>query len=224
MEASSQSRDGGLWNKPRATQYSQQTQDLLKLMMQESRLNNLQRKQINQCLQNGAALPLNSDPTPPSSPVQLKTSKHVQKYVPWKPQRRSAESCRSDNSYVREKFCPGPSRDLEKEKRRLQNILATGEEEPKASHHVSACRNQEVAEQRDRYQIVVDEIQERRQFLAEMGSLGQERQFTSIINSEISQRIRELQVLEKTRSLRFERQVTEKMEIKETEEEKTHCH
>lgn len=43
--------------------------------------------------------------------------------------------------------------DLEKEKRRLQNILATGEEEPKASHHVSACRNQEVAEQRDRYQI-----------------------------------------------------------------------
>ncbi|KAK1886649.1 UPF0193 protein EVG1 [Dissostichus eleginoides] len=198
MEASSQSRDGGLWNKPRATQYSQQTQDLLRLMMQESRLNNLQRKQINQCLKNGAALPLNSDPTPSSSPVQLKTT-------------------------TSEKFCPGPSRDSEKEKRRLQNILATGEEEPKASQHVSACRNQEVAEQRDRYQIVVDEIQERRQFLAEMGSLGQERQYTSIINSEISQRIRELQVLEKTRSLTFERQVTEKMEIKETEE-KTHCH
>ncbi|KAF3843950.1 hypothetical protein F7725_015998 [Dissostichus mawsoni] len=210
MEASSQSRDGGLWNKPRATQYSQQTQDLLRLMMQESRLNNLQRNQINQCLKNGAALPLNSDPTPSSSPVQLKTSKCVQKRVPGKPQRRSAESCRSDNSYVREKFCPGPSRDLEKEKRRLQNILATGEEEPKASQHVSACRNQE--------------IQERRQFLAEMGSLGQERQYTSIINSEISQRIRELQVLEKTRSLTFERQVTVKMEIKETEEEKTHCH
>ncbi|KAI4832973.1 hypothetical protein KUCAC02_015907 [Chaenocephalus aceratus] len=208
MEASSQSRDGGLWNKPRTTQYSQQTQDLLRLMMQESRLNNLQRKQINQCLKNGAALPLNSDPTHHLHPVCSSGAR--------KPQRRSAESCRSDNSYVREKFCPGPSRDLEKEKRRLQNILATGEEEPKASHHVSACRNQEPK--------FVDEIQERRQFLAEMGSLGQERQFTSIINSEISQRIRELQVLEKTRSLTFGRQVTEKMEIKETEEEKTHCH
>ncbi|XP_063740035.1 UPF0193 protein EVG1 isoform X2 [Eleginops maclovinus] len=194
-----------------------------KMMMQESRLNHLQRKQINECLKNGAALPLNSDPKSSSSPVQQKTSKCVQKRVPGKPQRRSAESCRLGNSYVREKFCPGPSRDLEKEKRRLQNILATGEEEPTASKNFAACRNQEVAEQRDRYQIVLDEIQERRQFLTEMGSLGQERQYTNIINSEISQRIRELQVLEKARCLTFEtpsEQVTEKMET----EEKTHCH
>lgn len=56
----------------------------------------------------GAALPLTPDPTPSASPPQPKTTKSVQKRLPSKPQRRSAESCRSGDSYVREKFRPGP--------------------------------------------------------------------------------------------------------------------
>ncbi|XP_029311278.1 UPF0193 protein EVG1 isoform X2 [Cottoperca gobio] len=229
MEASSRGGDGrgGLWNKPRGAQYSKETQDMLRLMMQETRLTNLQRKQINECLKNGAALPLTSDPTSSAPPPQPKTSTFVQKRLPGKPQRRSAESCRSENSYVREKFHPGPSRDLEKEKRRLQNILATGEEEATAasSQNVPACRNREVAEQRDRYQEVLDEIEERRQFLSEMLSLGQEKQYINIINTEISQRIRELQVLDKARSPKKDAKTSErtaeqktKMELKETRE------
>ncbi|XP_028454806.1 UPF0193 protein EVG1 [Perca flavescens] len=234
----SRSRDGrGLWNNPRATQYSKETQDLLRLMMQESKLTNLQRKQINECLKNGAALPLTSESTSPASAPQPKTSKSVQKRLPGNPQRRSAESCRSGNSYVREKFHPGPIRDSEKEKRRLQNILATGKEEPTvaAFQNVRACRNLEVAEQKDEYQEVLDEIEERRQFLADMTSLGLEKQYINIITTEISQRIRELQVLDKARSpnkdeMMSERkgetaeQMTETMDLKETVGEKTHCH
>ncbi|XP_054461149.1 UPF0193 protein EVG1 [Anoplopoma fimbria] len=209
MEASSQRGDGGgLWTNPRPSQYTQyrpsqyskDTQDMLRLMMQQSRFTNLQRKKINECLKNGAALPLTSEPTSLASSTKLKTTKSVQKRLPCIPQRRSAEACRSGNSYVREKFHPGPSRDLEKEKRRLQNILATGEEEPRSVQNVPACRNPEVVEQKDRYQEVLDEIEERRQFLADMSSLGQEKQYINIINSEISQRIRELQVLDKARS------------------------
>ncbi|KAM8878402.1 UPF0193 protein EVG1 isoform 6-T6 [Spinachia spinachia] len=122
--------------------------------------------------------------------------------LPCKPQRRSAEACRLGNSYVREKYHPGPTRDLEKEKTRLQNILATGKEEPTPScyKNVPACPNPEVAEQKDRYQEVLDEIEERRQFLADMSSLGEEKQYVNIINTEISQRIRELRVLDKNRS------------------------
>ncbi|XP_034390148.1 UPF0193 protein EVG1 isoform X2 [Cyclopterus lumpus] len=188
MEASSQSKDGrGLWNQPRAPQYSKETQDMLRSMMQQSRFTNLQRKQINECLKNGAALPLTADPTSSASPTKPKTTKSVQKSLLCKPQRRTAEACRSGNSYVREKFHPGPLRDLEKEKMRLQNILATGEEEPKAYRNVPACLNPEVAEQKDRYQEVLDEIQERRQFLADMSSLGQEKQYLNIINTQISQ-------------------------------------
>nr|XP_040041846.1 UPF0193 protein EVG1 isoform X3 [Gasterosteus aculeatus aculeatus] len=142
MEASSQRKGGrGLWKKGRVTQFSKETQDMLQLMMQQSKLTHLQRKKINESLK----------------------------------------------------------RDLEKEKRRLQNILATGEEEPKPASYrnVPACPNPEVAEQKDRYQEVLDEIEERRQFLADMSSLGEAKQYVNIINTEISQRIRELRVLDK---------------------------
>ncbi|CAK6962907.1 UPF0193 protein EVG1%2C partial [Scomber scombrus] len=227
MEPSSQSRvTGGLWNNPRPPQYSKETQDMMKIMMQESKLTNLHRKQINECLKNGTALPPPSDPTQSASPPQPKTRKSLQKCLPNKPLRRSADSCRSGNNYVREKFRPGPIRDLEKEKRRLQNILATGQEEPTAA----SCQNDtaEVIVERDKYQEVLDEIAERRQFLEDMASLGQEKQYIQIINTEISQKIRELEVLDKTRSRQKEavtserraertEQITEKKKQKETD-------
>ncbi|KAI3352824.1 hypothetical protein L3Q82_019400, partial [Scortum barcoo] len=241
METSSQGRvGGGLWNNPRAPQYSKETQDMLRLMMQESRLTNLQRKQIDTCLKNGEALPLISEPSSSASPCQPKTSRSVQKRQSSRPQRRSAESCRSGNSYVREKFQPGPIKsfsplvifflhfnpgDLEKEKRRLQNLLATGQEEPTAPS-VSKCKDP--GEGRDLYQEVLDEIEERRQFLADMAALGKERPYVGIINSEISQRIRELELLDKARSNKDTTsseskeatvgQMTENTDFKETEE------
>ncbi|XP_035492808.2 UPF0193 protein EVG1 [Scophthalmus maximus] len=202
MEASSRGKAGsGLWNSPRAAAYSKETQDMLRLMMQESRLNNFQRKQINECLKNGASLPLTPDPTSLPSPAPPQSSKSVRRRLPGKPQRRSADACRSGDSYTREKFCPAPTRDLEKEKRRLQNLMATGQEEPPAasSHSVPACWSPQETEERDQFQEVLDEIEDRRQFLADMASLGQERQYIHIINSEISQKIRELEILEKAR-------------------------
>ncbi|XP_029006355.1 UPF0193 protein EVG1 [Betta splendens] len=196
METSSQARGGGgLWNKPRAAQYSKETQDMLRLMMQESRLTTLQRKQINECLKNGAALPLTPDPTPSSTPPAPKSRKSVQVRLPGKPQRRSAESCRSGNSYTRDRFHPGPTRDLEKEKKRLQSILSNGHDKPPSPTN-AAYQSPEVSEDRDRYQEVLDEIEERRQFLADMASLGQEKKYINIINTEISQKIRELEMLD----------------------------
>uniref|UniRef100_A0A8D3A5L1 Uncharacterized protein n=1 Tax=Scophthalmus maximus TaxID=52904 RepID=A0A8D3A5L1_SCOMX len=149
----------------------------------------------------GASLPLTPDPTSLPSPAPPQSSKSVRRRLPGKPQRRSADACRSGDSYTREKFCPAPTRDLEKEKRRLQNLMATGQEEPPAasSHSVPACWSPQETEERDQFQEVLDEIEDRRQFLADMASLGQERQYIHIINSEISQKIRELEILEKAR-------------------------
>ncbi|XP_061889382.1 UPF0193 protein EVG1 isoform X3 [Entelurus aequoreus] len=191
--------DGGRRNNPRASQYSKDTQDLLRSMMQEMTLTHSQRKHINECLKNGSALPLSTQPSPSRSSSQPKGSRCVHKLLPGRPQRRSAASCRSGNSYVREKFSSAPTRDLEKEKRRLQNILATGREETADDTNVAACDEPEVTEELDRYQEVLDEIEERRQFLADMASLGQEKQYIHIINTEISQKIRELEMLEEAR-------------------------
>ncbi|KAM4603500.1 UPF0193 protein EVG1 [Polymixia lowei] len=211
METSSQ---GGLWNCPRAIRYSKETQEMLKLMMQESRLNNFQRRQINECLTKGVALPLTCNPTssaPPPHPKQriIKPGPNCQSA---KPQRRSAESCRSGDSYTRDKFLPRPTRDLEKEKRRLQSILATGQEEPKptSSQKVPADRSRAALEERDRFQEVLDEIEDRRHFLADMNALGQGNHYHSLINAEISQKIRELEVIDKTRSGEMRAAVSEK--------------
>lgn len=102
-------------------------------MMQESRLTNLQKRRITDCLQSrferlrdallyyfknvrdilispfsseGTSLPLTFDSPLPAPPCEPKT---VQKRLSARPQRRSAEACRSGDGYAREKFCPGPT-------------------------------------------------------------------------------------------------------------------
>ncbi|KPP65047.1 hypothetical protein Z043_116561 [Scleropages formosus] len=77
--------------------------------------------------------------------------------------------------------------DLEKEKRRLQNIFATGNEKSDTprSHHVPEERGDE--EETDRFQEVLDEIEERKQFLEEMTALGKGKYYQNIITTEISQ-------------------------------------
>lgn len=55
-------------------------------------------------------MPPTPDPTSSSSLPQPKSCKSVQRHLTGKPQRRSAESCRSGNSYTRERFHPGPTR------------------------------------------------------------------------------------------------------------------
>ncbi|MED6248346.1 hypothetical protein ATANTOWER_031892 [Ataeniobius toweri] len=210
METSFQTAGArGLWNNPRPPRCSKETQEMLRLRKEESRLICLQRKQINTSAKSsetcttthlrmnktfapyhGAVLPQTTNPGP-SSPL----SKSAQ---PGKSKRRSAESCRAGNSYERETFHPGPIRDLEKEKRRLQNILATGHEEPTIGSpgKTAECCKSDESEETERYQEVLNEIEERRQFLADMAALGQEQQYVNIINAEISQRIRELDILD----------------------------
>ncbi|XP_056890452.1 UPF0193 protein EVG1 isoform X1 [Takifugu flavidus] len=228
MEASRNRVRGGLWNMPGPRQYSKDTQDMLKLMMQESRLTHLQKRRITDCLQKGTALPLTFDPPLPAPPREPKT---VQRCPSARPQRRSAEACRRGDAYVRERFCPGPTSrfpklwpscpsarkfkrsslflgDVEKEKRRLQNIMSTGQEEPAP---VSSGRGPDPdTGGGDRFQEVLGEIEERRRFLADMASLGQGKKYINIINTEISQKIQELEMLEKRSS--FQKDATESEE------------
>lgn len=121
----------------------------------------------------GTSLPLSftsPSPAPPREP------KPVHSRLSARPQRRSAEACRSGDGYAREKFCPGPTSrflkrlngyfcenfqfltffffvflgDLEKEKRRLQNIMSTGQEEDTP---VASNRDHEPdTEETDRFQ------------------------------------------------------------------------
>ncbi|XP_041726344.1 UPF0193 protein EVG1 [Coregonus clupeaformis] len=213
METSSRGpAGGGLWNCPRGTQYSKETQEMLKLMMQESRLTNFQQRQINDKLKKGAALPLTCNPTSSALPSlpKPKVVKNSTTRTPAKPLRRSADNCSSGDNYTRERFRPSATRDLEKEKRRLQNILATGQEEPRPSRPRNISLDQGPEEERDRFQEVLGEIEERREFLEEMTALGKGKQYHNIINTEISQKIHELEVIDKARSAELRTMMPEK--------------
>ncbi|XP_042166571.1 UPF0193 protein EVG1 isoform X2 [Oncorhynchus tshawytscha] len=150
----------------------------------------------------GSALPLTCNPTssaPPSLP-KPKVLKNSTNRTPAKPLGCTADNCSSGDNYTRDRFRPSATRDLEKEKRRLQNILATGQEEPRPSRPRNISLDQGPEEERDRFQEVLDKIEERKEFLEEMTALGKGKQYRNIINTEISQKIRELEVIDKARS------------------------
>ncbi|XP_028829240.1 UPF0193 protein EVG1 [Denticeps clupeoides] len=185
---------GGLWDCPRAAHYSGETQKMLELMMQESRLTRFQQRQISKQVSKGGSLPLTCHPT--SSPAQPKVDQAL-KAAPRQPrtsQRRSAAMCSAAGNYTREQFRAGPTRDLEKEKEHLQNLFATGQKEPKANEVHKPSDDGEV---KDRFQEVLDEIEDRKLFLEEMSSLGHGHLYHNIINTEISQKIRELELIDK---------------------------
>ncbi|KAF5905017.1 UPF0193 protein EVG1, partial [Clarias magur] len=134
----------------------------------------------------GGALPMTCNTSSPATAQPVpKVSKGP--VLPSRPLRRSAENCRAGDNYTPERFRPSATRDLEKEKRRLQNILATGQEDPQPSSSHTRPDNRKEDATKDRFQEVLDEIEERRQFLEEMTSLGRGAQYQHIINSEISQ-------------------------------------
>ncbi|XP_067415567.1 UPF0193 protein EVG1 isoform X2 [Emydura macquarii macquarii] len=196
----------GFWHSPGTTHYSQETKELLKVMMEESKLTNFQQRHLTDCVKRGVSLPTRCNPTsskepklaePASSP--LKPCLSVSLLA--RPHLRPAEICRAGDAYAREKFKPRATRDLEREKQRLQNILATGKDRVEHTPQQKPVQTEEEEiPEPDRFEELVNEIQERKEFLAEMEALGQSKQHQGIVLTEISQKLREMEIIDKERS------------------------
>ncbi|NXL10130.1 EVG1 protein, partial [Mesembrinibis cayennensis] len=154
------------------------------------------------CSAGGDALPLqchpasSKEPAPAFSPPVSQPSR-----LSAKPHLRPAKVCQAGDAYAREKFKPRARRDLEKEKQRLQNILATGKDvvEHKVKQTLVQTKEEEIPEP-DRFEELVNEVQERREFLAEMEALGQGKKYRRIVLTEISQKMHEMEIIDKKRS------------------------
>ncbi|XP_050968196.1 UPF0193 protein EVG1 isoform X2 [Labeo rohita] len=169
------------------------------MMMQESRLTDFQQRQINNQLKNGGALPLTFNLTPLEPSVQSEPKVTRVTALTGHQQKRSAEQCSAGDNYKPDQFKPRATRDLEKEKRQLQNLLSTGQKDirpPDFQRDLTERREQQI----DRFQEVLDEIEERRQFLEDMMALGKGHQYQHFINTEISQKICELEKIDRKRS------------------------
>ncbi|NWX44397.1 EVG1 protein, partial [Steatornis caripensis] len=157
------------------------------------------------CSPGGDTLPLQCHPTPSKEPAPAVPAFSPPVCQPSrlsaKPHLRPAKVCQAGDAYAREKFKPQARRDLEKEKQRLQNILVSGRDV--AEHNVKRTpvqtKKEEIPEP-DRFEELVNEVQERREFLAEMEALGQGKNYQRIILTEISQKVREMEIIDKKRS------------------------
>ncbi|NWW30071.1 EVG1 protein, partial [Panurus biarmicus] len=167
-------------------------------MMEELQLTHSQKRYLMDYVKRGDALPLQRLPPSSKQPVPVSYPEACQPHrLPARPLLRPAKVCQAGDAYTREKFKPQPTRDLEKEKRRLQNILATGKDEVE---QVFVQKKEEEVAEPDQFQELMNEIQERREFLAEMEVLGQGKKYQGIILTEISQKLHEMEIIDKKRS------------------------
>ncbi|XP_052415588.1 UPF0193 protein EVG1 [Carassius gibelio] len=191
---------GSKYREDRVNHYRTETRQLIQMMMQESRLTDFQQRQINNQLKNGGALPLTFNLKPLEPSVQSEPRVNKVAALIGHQKRRSAEKCSAGDNYKREQFKPRAIRDQEKEKRQLQNLFSTGQKDVGPTHSQRDSTERKEKQIDDRFQEVLDEIEERKQFLEDMTALGKGHQYQQLINTEISQKIRELEKIDKKRS------------------------
>ncbi|KAJ7425885.1 hypothetical protein WISP_20862 [Willisornis vidua] len=192
---------GGVPAAGRPARYSAGTRELLRAMMEELKLTHSQRRYLMDYVKRGKALPLHWPPTSSKQSMPAPPTPACQpRRLPARPHLRPAKVCQAGDAYTREKFKPQPTRDLEKEKQRLQNILATGKDEVEDMKQVLVQRKEEDMPEPDRFEELVNEIQERRDFLAQMETLGDGKEYQGIVLTEISQKLHEMEIIDKKRS------------------------
>ncbi|ELU02060.1 hypothetical protein CAPTEDRAFT_165907 [Capitella teleta] len=196
-----------MWNTPKAG-YSAQTQKLLKDMMQESKLNNFQKRQLNKVVSDGSNLPSSCHPTSSAKPrlhPQPRPQSKVINPREHSVQIRTKEEIESTGAYEREQFIPMPMSRYrgfyEEDKIRLANMMAYGEDlPPKNVKKARAMGKPKPQPKVDRFDELEKEVEERRSFLEEMVSLGKGHEYKAIIETEISRLIRDMELIDKKRS------------------------
>ncbi|XP_037016369.2 UPF0193 protein EVG1 isoform X2 [Artibeus jamaicensis] len=173
-------------------------------MMKESQLTEFQQRHIMDAMKRGDTLPVHCSPTSSQRalpPKQPDSAVCLPPILVARPHLRPASLCQANGAYSREQFKPRATRDLEKEKRRLQNIFATGKDKGERKRKPPPVKQHKApSPELDRFEELVKEIQERKEFLADMEALGQGRQYQGIILAEISQKLREMEDIDHQRS------------------------
>ena len=202
---------GGMFGVQQKAQYSKETADLLKNMMQESKLTNYQQRVIKESMKGGSALPTRVNPHHSKdgpSYVKKKSTKIVQKPTGVKSLQTIEFEIANDTS---EPYKPPVSNyNCQKEKERLNSILIYGTDKPLPKPKPVPI----VAKPpKDRFDEIQEEIEERRIFMREMESLGQAEEHRQRIETEISQYIREMEIIDKKRNKELKNLKSEKPKL-----------
>ncbi|CAL1536661.1 unnamed protein product [Lymnaea stagnalis] len=201
------SGQGGFWNAPKVV-YSKQTQTLLSEMMKESKLTNFQQRHLQQTLKGGGYLPTQVAPTSSKTENRkLKNKAPLPKVLNPKVYTggvRTKSTMQAMGAFEKPEYVParGAMRSI-REKERLANIMAYGEDKPKVSAKHPPIEIESPAP-RDRFDELQSEIEDRQSFLKEMEAIGKGDKYRTIIATEISQLVREMELIDKKRSAQLQ--------------------
>lgn len=210
---------GGFWDTAKNT-YSAETQQLLKEMMQESKLTSLQQRRLKETMQNGDSLPLQCAPNCGQFEKQdfnlatKQASKKVLNVSLLDGGKRTKDTIEAMGAYDQPTYRPHPGKCYyEKEKQKLANIMTYGKDMQKWQRQEPKPKPKE-PEEIDRFEELQNEIEERYVFLQEMESLGRGKKYKAMIQTEISQRIHEMEMIDKKRTLELEKLRAEKEKLR----------
>jgi len=189
--------------------FSKETQELLKLMMHESKLTNLQRRKLTNNVKNGHSLPVQTIPA--RKPINSSPSKHQSpkvmngRHLSLSGKRKKDAIEEIKQSEDTQPFRPLPGKIITaKDKEQLQNKMAYGDCAPDLNKQRKQPELYVEEAHVDEFDEILLAIEERKEFLDDMEKLGQGKKYRTIIKTEISQKINELERLDKKRTKELE--------------------
>ncbi|ESO01562.1 hypothetical protein HELRODRAFT_174523 [Helobdella robusta] len=217
--------DVGMFNTTKPS-FSKETQNMLKTLMDEAHLTHLQRRQFENSLRTGEPLPVVKKSAKNKKSLPKAVSAKYLNPKNYKCSLKSFEQIKASNAYEREKYEPSPSCKFggcyEKDKQRLSNIFAYGEDIDPKNKNINNKNNDNNNKNNnnnngdydddsdghrkgvDRFYELEQEIEDRRNFLDKMTKLGRVDEYKNKIETEISQMIREMELIDKKRSAVYE--------------------
>ncbi|KZC13817.1 UPF0193 protein EVG1 like protein [Dufourea novaeangliae] len=190
----------GAFHHPPRAKYSEETKNLIKLLMEESKVTMMQRKLIQNAVDRGESLPLSLE----------KSNAKVMMPTVWK--KRSQDAIVKSGAYEREQFrrlAPLPNK--EKQKRHLACMMAYGKDmpetprDPKVLHRMR--REPRQPDNGDPIDELVRGIKERMEFLSDMECLGMEKKYRPIIHQEIAHKLRLIESIDKQKSKNIRKEI-----------------
>ncbi|XP_054733649.1 UPF0193 protein EVG1 homolog [Anastrepha obliqua] len=188
---------GGLFHTPKI-EYSKETSDLLQVLMNESKMSMMMRKKINYHLRNGEPLPKLEPPRINTKDTEAGALEILRRARLAK--RKSLEQILASDAYDIPPYRPRPTNRMptEKEKKLLQEAMSgmhLAETSLKAKRKPKEKKEYHTTEE-NIIDELLDQINERANWLAEMEELGEGKRFRNEVREQIAERLRHIKGLE----------------------------
>jgi len=134
---------------------------------------------------------------------------------------RSKEQMEAMGAFVKPEYVParGSTRSA-REKEKLANIMAYGKDQPRIPMKNIQVRLESPEPEPDRFDELQSEVRERQDFLKEMEQMGKGGEYRGMIAAEISQKVREMELIDKKRTAELQNLIAQEEAKKKKEASK----